>query len=144
MSKIVRLLMPVGVAVVLGPLIAGLAVGLLAIAVNLFDRTAAMPWADVVTLCGFYVVFAYVIGAPVALLAGALVSLWMIRRPPTAVVVIAAAVVATGVYMGVGALGYLGPVEFNNARNNFLFTLALAVIAAFGCWLLTRRFARPA
>ena len=55
-----------------------------------------------------------------------------------------AAVVATGVYMGVGALGYLGPVEFNNARNNFLFTLALAVIAAFGCWLLTRRFARPA
>jgi hypothetical protein len=76
------------------------------------------------------------------LLAGILVAIWMISRPPSLIVVIAAAVIATAVYLGLGALGLLGPVEFANARSNALLFFALAVIAATGCWLLMRRFAQ--
>ena len=72
-------------------------------------------------------------------LAGILVSIWMIWYPPSAIVVTAAAVIATVVYMGIGALGVLGPID-----SSFLFTLVFAVIAANVCWLLTRRFARAA
>jgi hypothetical protein len=143
-NKFVRLLAPIAVAVVLGPLIAGLAVFLFAI-VNItsaFGGAAWLPIADLPGLAFSYIVFAYVIGGAIALLAGILVSIWMIWRPPGANVVTAAAAIATAVYLGVGALGVRGPVEQNNARSNFLFTLLLAVIAANGCWLLTRRFAR--
>ena len=51
-----------------------------------------------------------------------------------------AVVIATGVYVGIGAL--LGPVQFTNAHSNFPFTLAAAVVPGCGCWLLTRRFVR--
>jgi hypothetical protein len=83
-----------------------------------------------------------VFGGAIALLAGILAALWMISRPPSLIVVVAAAMIATAVYLGLGALGLLGPVEFTNARGNFLPIFALAVIAATGCWLLTRRFAK--
>ena len=53
-----------------------------------------------------------------------------------------AMVIATGVYVGIGALGVLGPVQFTNAHSNFPFTLAAAVVPGCGCWLLTRRFVR--
>jgi hypothetical protein len=68
----------------------------------------------------------------------------MIWYPPSAIVATGAAVIATAAYMGIGALGFLGPVEWTNAHNNFLFALVLAVIAANVCWLLMRRFARTA
>lgn len=141
MPRFVRLLMPVVVAVVLGPLIAGLAVCLLAIASSLFDQAGSLPMVDLFKMFGFYIVFAYVSGGAIALLAGVLVSIWMISRPPSLIVIIAAAVIATAVYLGLGTLGILGPVELTNARANFLLMFALAVIAGVGCWLLTRRFA---
>ena len=53
----------------------------------------------------------------------------------------AAAIVATAVYLGLGALGVLGAAEITNARANFPLMFGLAVIAAIGCWLLMRRFA---
>jgi hypothetical protein len=143
MNKLVRFLMPIVIAVVLGPLIAGLAVGLAAVVTNVFDY-AAVPMADVLKMSGFYIVFSYFIGGPVAILAGLLVSIWMISRPPSFFVVIGAAVIATTIFMGVAALGFLGVIEYTNARSNFLSTLVLAIIAAAGCWLLTRRFARVA
>jgi hypothetical protein len=93
---------------------------------------------------GVYIVFAYRGGGVIAVIAGLLVSIWMIRRPPSLLVVIAAAAVATAVFMAAGALGVLGPVEFTNARSNFLFTLVLAVVAATGCWFLMRRYVSPA
>jgi len=140
----IRLLMPIVIAVVLGPLIAGLAISLFAVFTSIFSDTAALQFTDVMAMSVFYIMFAYLIGGAIALLAGILVSIWMIWYSPSAVVVTAAAVIATAVYMGIGALGVLGPVEWNNARSNFLFTLVLAVIAANVCWLLTRRFARTA
>ena len=144
MNKVVRFLMPIVIAVVFGPLIAGLAVCLLMVVTSIFDHTAALPMADVFKMFGFYIVFAYLGGGAIALLAGILVSTWMIWHPPSAIIVIAAAVIATAVYTGVGALGFLGPTEWSNARSNFLFTLVLAVIAATVCWLSTRRYARTA
>jgi len=93
---------------------------------------------------GINIVFAYLLGARIALLAGLLVSVWMIWHPPSALVVVAAAVIATIIFMGVAATGVLGPVEEYNGRSNFLLTLVLAIIASVVCWLLTRRFARAA
>jgi hypothetical protein len=133
--------MPVVIAVVLGPLIAGLAVCALAIANTLFDQASSLPVVDLFKMFGFYIIFAYITGGAIALLAGILVSIWMISRPPSLIVVIAAAVIATAVYLGLGALGLFGLIEFTNARANFLLIFALAIIAAIGCWLLTRRFA---
>lgn len=141
MPRSVRLLMPVIVAIVLGPLVAGLAVSVFAIASSLFDHAGSLPVVDLFTMFGFYIIFAYVSGGAIALLAGILVSIWMISRPPSLIVVVGAAVLATAVYLGLGALGLLGPIEFTNARANFLVIFPLAMIAAIGCWLLTRRFA---
>jgi hypothetical protein len=144
-NKFVRLLAPIVIAVVLGPLIAGLAVSLFEVAPTISDvlsGAGSSPFADLPGLIVLYIMFAYIVGSVIALLAGILVSIWMIWRPPSAIVVTAAAAIATAAYLGVGALGVLGPVEQTNARMNFLFTLVFAVIAANGCWLLTRRFAR--
>jgi hypothetical protein len=141
MTKLVRLVAPIVIAVGLGPLIAALAVCMLAVGVNLYKQTW-LSAADLFGLLKLYTIFAYLMGGVIALLAGILVSVWMIWRPPSAIVVIPAAVIATCTYLAVGAMGFLGPVQFTNARSNFLFTLTLAVIAAVGCWLLTRRFAR--
>ena len=141
MPRSVRLLMPVAVAVLLGPLIAGLAVCVLAIANDLFDQAGSLPMADLFKMFGFYIIFAYIWGGAIALLAGILVSIWMISRPPSLIVVVAAAVLATAVYHGLGALGVLGSIGLTNAGASFLVMAALAVVAAVGCWLLTRRFA---
>jgi len=135
----ISLLMPVVIAVVLGPLVAGLAVTVFAVITSVFDETGMMSFSDLKELSVFYIVFAYVIGGAIALLAGILVSIWMIWHPPSAIVVTAAAMIATVVYMGIGALGVLGPVD-----SSFLFTLVFAVIAANVCWLLMRRFAGTA
>jgi hypothetical protein len=146
-KKAVRLLMPIVIAVVLGPLVAGLAVCLFAVVSSILDGTSSSLFADLADLRGLfvaYIIFAYVIGGAIALLAGILVSIWMIWREPSMIVVTGAAAMATAGFMGVGALGFLGPVEETNGRSNFLFTLVLAVIAANVCWLLTRRFARTA
>ena len=144
MRGIVRLLMPVVIAVVLGPLIAGLAVCVLAAANGLFNPTVALPIGDQFTMFGVYIVFAYIVGSQIALLAGILVALWMISRPPSLIVAVAAALLATAVFLGLSALDVLGLTELTNARSNFVLIPVLAVTAAVGCWLLTRRFApRP-
>jgi hypothetical protein len=142
--RVVHLLAPIVVAAVLGPLVVGLAVWLFALGRSLFDPIELLPLADWWGLLVFYVIMTYFIGGPIALLSGVLVSLWMIRRLPSALIVNAAAVIATAVFMGVAALGVLGPVEETNGRSNFWFTLVFAVVAANVCWLLLRRFARKA
>jgi hypothetical protein len=142
MTKLIRFLMPIVIAVALGPLIAGLAVSIFAFGTSIFDNTGSLPMADILKMSGFYIVFAYFLGSAIAVLAGILVSIWMFWRPPNVIVVIAATVIATCSYMAVGALGYLGPAEWTNAHSNFLLTLVLAVIAAAGCWFLTRRFVK--
>ena len=142
--RVLTLLAPIVVAVVLGPLVAGVAVALFAAASALFDPLASLSFSDDGFLVVFDVVMAYYIGWPIALLAGVLVSLWMLRSPPNALAVNAAAVLATAGFMGVAATGVLGAVEQFNGRSNFLFTLVAALVAANVCWLLMRRFALKA
>jgi hypothetical protein len=91
MQKLRRLLMPIVVAVFLGPLIAGLTVCVLATANNLLDPADSLPVVDLFKMFGFSIVFAYISGAGIALLAGMLVSIWMMFRPPSLIAVIAAA-----------------------------------------------------
>jgi len=134
----VRLLAPILIAVILGPLIPALAMCLFALGDSIIDPLGSASVADLLGLFVFYMVFAYVIGGPIALIAGILVSIWMIWRVPSALVVTAAAVIATGIFLGIGALGYLGEVEQTNARSNFLFTEIFAVVAALGCWFATQ------
>ena len=141
MTKLIRFLMPIVIAVAFGPFIAGLAVSIFAFGTNILDDNGLLM-ADLFKMSGVYIVFSYILGTTIAGLAGILVSIWMIWRAPNALVVIAAAVIATCAYMGVGALGFLGSAEWTNARSNFFFTLVLAVIAAAVCWILTRRFAK--
>lgn len=138
--RVVLLLAPVVIAVVLGPLVAGVAIGIFAAALEMFV-TGSLSLADHADLLLFYSIMAYFIGWPVALLTGLLIALWMIRRSPSALIVNAAAVIATVVFMGVAATGVLGPIEETNGRSNLLFTLAAAVVAANLCWLMMRRFA---
>lgn len=141
MTKFVRFIIPIVIAVVLGPLIAGLALCLLAIS-NTLDHTVSLPIADLFSTLWVCIVIAYLSGGAVALMAGILVSMWMLWRPPNAIVVMAAAAIATAGYLGVGALGFLSPAQYGDVRGNFLFALVFAVIAAAGCWLLTSRFVR--
>lgn len=138
MQRLVRLLIPIVVAVVLGPLIAGLIFCLLAIYTSLIDH--GTPIADLFVMFGIYIAGAYFIGGPVALLAGLLVSIWMIWRQPGFVVVNVAAIAAIGLCFLIDQIGMFGPVPL--VSNNLALMLTLAVIAASVCWLLMRRFVR--
>jgi hypothetical protein len=142
MTKLVRFVIPVVIAVVLGPLVAGVGICLLAVGTNTLDHAVSLPIADLLSMLGVCIVIAYLSGGVVALAAGILVSMWMLWRPPNAIVIIAAAAIATAGYLGVGALGFLSFAEYIDVRSNFLFALLLAVTAAASCWLLTGRFVR--
>jgi hypothetical protein len=145
--RVAQLLAPIVVAGVLGPLSVSVGIWLADLASNVFrlaDPASPVVLADYPGFLVFLVIMTYVIGGPIALLAGLLVSLWMIRRPPTALVVNAAAVIATVLFMAVAATGVLGPVEETNGRSNLFFTLVAAVFAANVCWFVMRRFVRPA
>jgi hypothetical protein len=142
--RAVTLLAPVVVAVGLGPLVVSIGLWLVNTASGLLDAESSLSLADYRGALVFVVILTYFIGWPIALLAGVLVSLWMIRRPPSALAVNAAAVIATVAFMGVSALGVFGPVEQFNGRSNLLFTLVAALVAANVCWLLMRRFALKA
>jgi hypothetical protein len=141
--SVVRFLAPIVVALVLGPLTVGIALWLANVASDLFNGTSS-TLTDEGGFFVFLIIMTYVIGWPIALLAGALVSLSMIRRPPSLLAVNGAAVIATAIFMGVAASGVLGPVEETNGRSNFWFTLAAAVFAANVCWFGMRRFLRLA
>jgi hypothetical protein len=138
MRKFVRLLMPIVVAVMVGPLIGGLIFCLLAIYTSFFDP--ATPVADLFVMFGIYIGGAYLIGGPVALLAGLLVSIWMIWRQPSFVAVNAAAIAAIGLCFLSDRIGLSGPIPI--VSNNLGLMLAVAIIAANVCWLLTRRFVK--
>jgi hypothetical protein len=59
MTKPARLLMPIVIAGVLGPLIAGLMFCLLAVFTFMFDQTGGLPVADLLKMFGVYIIVAY-------------------------------------------------------------------------------------
>ncbi len=139
---VVRFLAPIVVAAVIGPLAVTVPLWLANFASDLLNPGSS-SLGDAGGFLVFLIIMTYFIGWPIAVLAGLLVSLWMIRRPPSTLVVNAAAVIATAIFMGVAATGVLGPVEETNGRSNFWFTLVAAVFAANVCWFAMVRSLRP-
>lgn len=139
MKRLLRLSMPILVAGVFGPLFAGLAVCLYA-AAQFAVATDPGPISGLLGLCVLYMMFAYVLGWPIAVLAGVLMSIWMIFRAPAIVGAIAATVAAVGLLWLLGAADLMGPIP-NLAYGMLSLTLAVSIVAAIVCWLLTRPFA---
>jgi hypothetical protein len=137
-----RLLIPIVVAGTLGPLVGGLIFCALAVYANFFDQTADLPIADLFTMFGVYIIVAYLEGGVVALLAGLLVSIWMIWRPPGFVVAIAAALASVGLYRLAAEIGMLSPADATMVSDDLAPALAIAAMSAGVCWLLTGRFVR--
>ena len=104
-------------------------------------RLVGLVLLGLLVMFGIYIIFAYFEGGPIALLAGLLVSIWMIRRPPGFIVAIVAAVAAVGLYRLAADIGWLSPSGGSLVVNNLALTLAVSVVAAGVCWLLMRRFA---
>ena len=139
MKKLLRLSMPIVIAAVLGPLFGGLAVCLYA-AAQFVVATDPGPIAGLLGLCMLYMMFAYVLGWPIAVLAGALMSVWMIFRAPGVIGAIVATVAAIGLLWLAAAADLMGPLP-NLAYGMLTLTLAVSLVAAIACWLITLRLA---
>jgi hypothetical protein len=142
MKKFLRLVMPVVIAIVLGPLVGGLLFCLVALVTVLFDQTGGMD--GLLGLFVLYIMFAYFSGGPIALLAGILMSVWMIWRPPNFLAAIGSGLIAVLLFRLADEIGLLDLIGGSLVLNNFALTLAVAAIAGGVCWLLTRRFVKYA
>ena len=148
--SVVRFVVPIVVVAVLGPLIASVAVWLSLVVPELFDQASSLASEGglLSVLAGeggfllVTVLYAYLIGGPIAFLAGFLLSLWMIWRPPSTLAVNATAVIATIIWLGAAEGGRL--VEETGGREELLCTLAFTVFAANVYWFWVRRFVRLA
>ena len=141
-----RALLAVLAAVAVGPLVAAIALWLLLLVTTVADPSGFLPsLKDAVVhapkLILTLVIAAYRAGAVIALIAGVLVALWMLWRPLNVIVVLAASVAAA-----LAGLALVEPAVFFGAgpREDLWITPPLAAVAGAGCWLLLRRFARPA
>jgi hypothetical protein len=139
MKSLLRFSLPIVIAGVVGPLFAGLAVCLYA-AAQFVVATDPGPIAGLLGLCVLYMMFAYVLGWPIALLAGVLMSMWMMFRAPVLIGVIVATVAAVGFLWLAAAADFMGPLP-NLAYGMLTLTLAVSVVAAIACWLITLPFA---
>jgi len=145
--SVVRFAVPSVIAVIVGPLVASVGLWLLSATwdpLDLFNPASPFSFAYEGGTAAI-VIMVYVIGGPIALLFGFLLSLWMIWRPPSRLAVNATAVIATAVCLGVTVGGGLVDlVKYSDMRRDLLLTLGFALLAANVCWLVLRRFARPA
>jgi hypothetical protein len=93
------------------------------------DRgSGGLPIADLLTMMGIYIMFAYLEGGVIALLAGFLMSMWMIWHAPGFVGTIIAALGSVCLYRLAAELGILSPGGASLVRNNFSLTLVLAAM----------------
>ena len=142
MKRLLRFSLPIVIAAVLGPFFAGFAVCLYA-AAQFVVATDPGPISGLLGLCALYMIFAYALGWPIAVLSGALMSVWMTFRAPGILGVLAATVAAVGLLWLAAAADLMGPIP-NLAYGMLALTLAVSVVAAIACWLLTRPFASRA
>jgi hypothetical protein len=131
-----RLSVTILVAVVLGPLIVGGAAALIILGLRFVAYDGSLTNSEVSLGAGvgalYYIYFSYYVGSPIALIAGLLVGVtWFFWRPPSLVIVLAASILATFVWLLMNG---------NHSPSAFLLTSPLAATAAIGCWFLSRRF----
>src|ERR1700730_14579751 len=91
LPKVVRFVLTVAIATVLGPLIGGVAFFLLRVAMQIAQ--SEFDAADIRGLLVLMVVAAYVVGGVIAFLAGTIVAVAALWRQPTFTIIIAAVVV---------------------------------------------------
>jgi hypothetical protein len=140
LPKLVRFVLTVVIATVLGPLIGGITFFLVRFAIDIVQLE--FNFADIPGLIFGLVVGAYLVGWVVAFLAGTLVAVAALWRQPTFDVIIAAVVVTNvGYFMVTKALISYSPGE-PFAFDEFSLTLAFSIFAATVCWLLFRRLLR--
>jgi hypothetical protein len=140
-AKPVQMLLAVVIAVVLGPTIGAMAAflvgfGMYAADGYWWDLSPGSLLAGLRMLVALIIV-GYLFAAKIALVAGLLVALWIFWRPPTLGIAVAAALIASCGY------ALISGVDTMFKRDAFV-TIAASVIAAAGCWFLTRRFVRVA
>jgi hypothetical protein len=134
------MLLTVLIAVVLGPLLGGVIVALAGLALSVLDSSCCL-WTEGLSYGGRLIIFivagAYISFTPIALAAGIFVALWILWKPPTLGIVIAAALLAS-----VGhAVLWSNTINVSVLRDDLVIAGA-SVVASVGCWFLTRRFAR--
>ena len=129
LPKLIRFVLTVVIATVLGPLIGGVA-PFLVTAMQLAQSGAGA--AEIARSFIPIVIFAYVVGWVIAFVAGTIVAVAALWRQPTFVVIIAATVVANvGCFMA------------GQQTYDWLFiNLPVSAFAATICWLLFRRLLR--
>ncbi len=140
-----RLLLVVIAAVALGPLCAAVAMWLLMLITTVADPSGWLPsLKDAIVstpkLFSIFVIAAYRIGSGIALVAGLLIALWMAWRPPNLLVVLAASVAASLLWLAIKEPAvFLG----SGPREDLLVMPPIAATAGAACWMLLRRYARP-
>ena len=141
-----RALLAIVAAVALGPLVAAIAMWLLLLVTTVVDPSGFLPsLKDAIVhapkLILTLTIAAYRAGTVIALIAGVLVALWMLWRPVNVAVVLVASVAAA-----LAELALSEPAVFvgTASREDLWIMPPLAAVAGAACWLLLRRFARPA
>jgi hypothetical protein len=142
--RYVRPILPIVVAVGLGPLVAGLIFCILAVAGSILDGSTSVAISDLEGLFFLYIVFSYLAGGPIALIAGVLMSLWMIRYPPGLLAAIGSALLSVTIFLLASTTSLLSAADSNLVRNNLGLTVVMSVLSASICWILLHRFASPA
>jgi len=129
LKKLIRFVLTIVIATVLGPLIGGLPFFLVsAIPIALSSFSAAEIGESFILI----LIFAYVFGGAIAFVAGTIVAVAALWRQPTFVVIIAATVVAN--------VGF--SVASQQVYDWLFINLAVSAFAATICWLLFRRLLR--
>lgn len=143
MSKAARILAPIAIATLLGPLAAGLTFCLAAIANAIVSEGAdASAITDALKMSVVYIVVAYYDGMKIAVLAGILLAVWMVWRRPGLIAANIAAITAVALHRFAAEIGMLGGADFSALRNNLVLYMVLSVIAATTCWAVTLPWAR--
>jgi len=128
LPKLIRFVLTVVIATVLGPLIGSVAPFLVTAMQLVHSGSGA---AEIARSFVPIVIFAYVIGGVIAFVAGTIVAVAALWRQPTFVIIIAATVVAN--------VGCEVALQDGVHQLRLFFNLAVSAFAATICWLLFRR-----
>src|SRR5689334_13209574 len=129
-SKIVRFVLIVAVATVLGPLVGGL--GLLAASIATDIARGEFVVGDLAAMFRLFLLGAYVVGGVIALVAGILLASLSLWRSPTLPMILAAAAAANLICFLMMQVG----VSYGSA--GFAANLAASLFAGTVCWFIFR------
>jgi hypothetical protein len=140
-KRALHFVLTIAVALVFGPLIAGLLISGNVIMIGM--EQGAFGRDDIRPVAVAIVWGTYVLGGGIAAVAGLLVAVWGLWRKPMLVIVLVATAIGTLVAFPVATPSALD-VGIPTEPPGWPMTLGLAVITAAGCWLIARPLLRVA